>query len=74
MLDVQRSFHGTIFGTPKYREGSDSDKKMFKQKIDLIDRQIDTLVYGTIFGTPKYRWIFGTPKYRATAFCICKMR
>ncbi|HBD95097.1 MAG: hypothetical protein A2015_02370 [Spirochaetes bacterium GWF1_31_7] len=37
MLDVQKSFHSA---------GSDSDKKMFKQKIDLIDGQIDSLVYG----------------------------
>ena len=36
MLDAQKLFHNAK---------SDNDKKMFKQKIEIIDKQIDELVY-----------------------------
>jgi len=36
MLETQKQYHGAK---------SDSDKNMFKQKIDIIDKQIDDLVY-----------------------------
>jgi len=37
MLETQKEFHNAK---------SDNDKKLFKQKIDIIDSQIDGLVYG----------------------------
>ena len=36
MLETQKEFHNAK---------SDNDKKLFKQKIDIIDSQIDSLVY-----------------------------
>jgi len=43
MLETQKEFHNAK---------SDNDKELFKQKIDIIDRQIDGLVYG-LYGLNK---------------------